>query len=165
MLLLQWSCIGDNYWKDIDTPATKEEAVVFMDRHAATFSSASHSAKDGRYRLLHVSDQECFVLTPGWRASPLDGDEEVTGYTLLDAVEIVLRKSAAITLGAKDLLAEMAKQKLWESNGKTPESTVLSRINQDIREGGIRFVKVQPGKFALRSRYEKDREESARKGP
>ena len=43
---------------------------------------------------------------------------------------------------------------LWNSRGKTPESTVNARLAVDIRDQGSasRFVRVSRGRFALERR-------------
>ena len=69
----------------------------------------------------------------------------------LKAVETVLRDEGG-PLHYVEITKRILDRKLWNSDGKTPEATVNSRLAVEIQERGAdsRFCRVSPGKFALR---------------
>jgi restriction system protein len=70
----------------------------------------------------------------------------------LDASERIL-KEAGQPLHYKVITARIIKNKLWQSEGKTPEQTVNARLAVDIKKKGnnSRFIRIGPGIFGLRS--------------
>jgi hypothetical protein len=72
----------------------------------------------------------------------------------LDAAAAVLSRAGG-PLSARELVAAMADQGLWQSPaGKTPDRTLYSAILREIAAKGddARFKKAERGKFALTAR-------------
>jgi hypothetical protein len=70
----------------------------------------------------------------------------------LDAAAQILAGAAA-PMGAKELIAEMSKRKLWSSpDGKTPAATLYAAMIREIAAKGkdSRFTKVDRGMFTGR---------------
>lgn len=68
---------------------------------------------------------------------------------ILDAVEKVL-KEAGCPLSARDITQLILKEKLWSTEGKTPEATVGAAIYVDMKKDTSRFIKAGTGAFALK---------------
>ncbi|WP_197441627.1 winged helix-turn-helix domain-containing protein [Thalassoglobus neptunius] len=71
--------------------------------------------------------------------------------SMLDAAAVVLG-NASEPLTSKQLIEQLAQQKLWTSpNGKTPHATLYAALVREINGKGeaSRFSKVDKGLFAL----------------
>lgn len=70
---------------------------------------------------------------------------------VLDAVETVLKQSGQ-PMGVKAIADAVLDQKLWSSNGKTPNQTIQAQIAVDIKKNPntSRIERVGKGLFALR---------------
>ncbi len=68
---------------------------------------------------------------------------------ILEAAEIVLAK-AKKPLSVAEITKRMMSSGLWTTDKPTPVATVGSALYVDIKKGGMRFVKVVKGVFALR---------------
>ena len=71
---------------------------------------------------------------------------------VLEAVEMVLKQTGQ-PMGIKAISDAVLQQKLWSSNGKTPDQTIHAQIAVDIKKHPItsRVERVGKGLFALRS--------------
>ena len=69
---------------------------------------------------------------------------------LLDSVQQLLQETNR-PLSPRELAERLIREKLWSSQGKTPDATVGARIYCDIKKHGelSRFIKAEKGKFAL----------------
>lgn len=69
----------------------------------------------------------------------------------LDAAEKVLHE-AGQSLHYKEITNRIISQKLWRTEGKTPDQTVNARLAVDINKKGenSRFIRTAPGVFGLR---------------
>ena len=81
----------------------------------------------------------------------------------IDAAAAVLA-AANGPLHYREITERMIAQGLWDTKGKTPAASVSARLTTDIRERGSasRFVRVDPGRFALNVEMDQDRDRSTR---
>jgi hypothetical protein len=81
------------------------------------------------------------------QAVPKEGKK----LSALDAALVVLRQQD-IPMTAKELVAAMKEQGLWESPGATPDATLSAAIYTEIKKKGknARFTRPEPGKFAAK---------------
>jgi hypothetical protein len=76
--------------------------------------------------------------------------KEDKALSALDAAALGLKDSKE-PLGTKEMIAEMAKRKLWTSSAATPWATLYSAILRELQKMGkeARFVKTERGRFAF----------------
>lgn len=81
-------------------------------------------------------------------AKPAAGEGAAKQLGGLDAAAIVLKK-AGVPMTCKEVWAKIDEQKLWFTEGKTPEATIYSAILREIKAKGkdARFRKAARGKF------------------
>jgi len=81
-------------------------------------------------------------------AKPAAGEGAAKQLGGLDAAAIVLKK-AGVPLTCKEVWAKIDEQKLWFTEGRTPEATIYSAILREIKAKGkdARFRKAARGKF------------------
>lgn len=76
---------------------------------------------------------------------------------LRSAIVQVLR-DAACPLHSSDITKRIFKEKLWKSDGKTPEATVSAQLYSDIKKNKDKspFIQVGPQTFALKENFTED---------
>jgi len=81
-------------------------------------------------------------------AKSADGGSTAKQLGGLDAAAIVLKK-AGVPMTCKEVWAKIDEQKMWFTEGKTPEATIYSAILREIKAKGkdARFRKAARGKF------------------
>lgn len=75
------------------------------------------------------------------------------------AVEVL--KKARKPLYISEITKKSLKVKGVKIKGKTPEATMFSLLNEDVRKNIInpRFIKVKPGYFALNSNFKEEKKD------
>ena len=94
------------------------------------------------------------LIAAGWKAPKQTKAPAEKRTSALDAAALILADSAE-PMGARAMIAEMAKRKLWESpGGATPDATLAAAIVREIAAKGdtSRFIKVAPGAWISRAR-------------
>jgi len=135
------------------TAKTKPATKTKKHNPEATERLRKAASKEIGERLAKVEEASPTAAAPN--AAPPKGkkekqakDDKPKQLGGLDAAAIVLKK-AGVPLTCKEVWAKIDEQKMWFTEGKTPEATIYSAILREIKARGkdARFRKAARGKF------------------